>query len=87
METFTGQTLGTANSVIDHGSLEEILRGAVLGMDNASLLARWTRSPQSGAVARGWARCCRLTFRHAEEERVHIIVKVLLFKQMGVRRP
>jgi len=89
VETLTGQTLGTANSILGHGSLEEILRGAVLGMGSGKLIG----TPEQ--VARSLAQlqdagldAVGLTFRHVEEELADFIEKVLPWlERMGVRWP
>lgn len=89
VEALTGQTLGTANSILGQGAIEEILRGAVLGVGSSKLIG----TPEQ--VAHGLAKLqeagidgAGLTFRHVEEELADFIDKVLpLLEQMGVRRP
>jgi FMNH2-dependent dimethyl sulfone monooxygenase len=89
IEGLTGQTIGTAASILGQGSVEEMLRGTVLGVGSGKLIG----TPEQ--VALGLAQLQKagldgvgLTFRHVEEEMAEFIDKVLpLLEEMGVRRP
>lgn len=89
IEGLTGQTIGTAASIIGQGvTSEQMLASVVLGVGSAKLIG----TPQQ--VARKLAQlqeagidAVGLTFRHVEEEMADFIDKVLpLLEDMGVRR-
>ena len=86
----SGQTLGTAKSVLgEGGGLEDMLKSLVLGVGSSKLIG----PPQK--VAHDLARLHRagvdaigLTFRHTEEELADFIQQVVpLLEHRGVRRP
>lgn len=90
IEGLTGQTIGTAASIIGQGSTpEQMLAAVVLGVGSAKLIGtpeqvarKLAQLQQAGLDAVG------LTFRHVEEEMADFIDKVLpLLEDMGVRRP
>lgn len=90
IEGLTGQTIGTAASVIGQGvTPEQMLAAVVMGVGSAKLIGtpqqvarKLAQLQQAGIDAVG------LTFRHVEEEMADFIDKVLpLLEDMGVRRP
>lgn len=89
VEALTDQTLGTATSILGQGQVEEVLRGAVVGVGSCKLIG----TPQQ--VAHGLAElqgvgidAVGLTFRHVEEELAEFIDTVVpLLEQRGVRQP
>jgi FMNH2-dependent dimethyl sulfone monooxygenase len=89
IEALTGQTLGTANSVLGKGEIEEMLRSAVLSVGSGKLIGTPEQVTQQLAqLQEAGLDGVGLTFRHVEEEMAEFIDKVLpLLEQMGVRRP
>lgn len=89
IEGLTGQTIGTAASIIGEGiTPEEMLASVVLGVGSAKLIgtpkqvaAKLFQLQEAGIDAVG------LTFRHVEEEMADFIEKVLpLLEATGVRQ-
>ena len=90
IEGLTGQTIGTAASILGPGtSVEDMLRSTVLGVGSGKLIGtpeqvarKLAEFHEAGLDAVG------LTCRHVEEEMAAFIDQVLpLLEQMGVRRP
>jgi alkanesulfonate monooxygenase SsuD/methylene tetrahydromethanopterin reductase-like flavin-dependent oxidoreductase (luciferase family) len=89
VEGLTGQTIGTAASIMGQGvTPEQMLAAVVLGVGSAKFIGtpqqvarKLAQLQQAGIEAVG------LTFRHVEEEMADFIDKVLpLLEDMGVRR-
>ena len=90
IEGLTGQTIGTAASIIGQGvTPEQMLAAVVLGVGSAKLIGtpkqvalKLSQLQKAGIDAVG------LTFRHVEEEMADFIEKVLpRLEEMGVRQP
>lgn len=89
IEGLTGQTVGTAASIIgQHVTPEQMLASVVLGVGSAKLIGtpkqvanKLLQLQEAGIDAVG------LTFRHVEEEMADFIDQVLpILEEMGVRR-
>ena len=89
LETLTGQTVGTVASTLGQGlSVEEMLRGVVLGVGSGKLIGTPEHVAQDLAqFQEAGVDAVGLTFRHVEEELRDFIDKVLpILERKGVRR-
>jgi len=89
IEGLTGQTIGTAASIMGHGvTPEQMLAAVVLGVGSAKLIGtpkqvalKLSQLQEAGIDAVG------LTFRHVEEEMADFIDEVLpLLEDIGIRQ-
>ena len=90
IEALSGQTLGTAASILGQGApVDQMLAGIVLGVGSGKLIG----TPQQVAdnlaqLQNAGLNAVGLTFRHVEEEMAEFIDRVLpLLEEKGVRQP
>jgi alkanesulfonate monooxygenase SsuD/methylene tetrahydromethanopterin reductase-like flavin-dependent oxidoreductase (luciferase family) len=88
VEALSGQTLGTLRSALGHGSADEMVRRAILGVGSPIVGTPEQVAEALGRLHQAGVDGILLTFRHVMEELEEFIEKVVpRLEQMGVRQP
>jgi len=87
VEALAGQTLGTLRSALGHGSADEMVRRAILGVGSPIIGTPDQVAEALGRLHQAGVDGVLLTFRHVREELEEFIEKVVpRLEQLGVRQ-